>query len=201
MPTVERHPQRYIKLIQKALAGGYHKWEIGNWWCMEMLPKKGIDLSFDTPFYMLNRESTQFAKELGASRIALSVEDTLENMQVVAKDSALPTILIVYQDVPLFTSVNCIKNACVHCDKSACVIPLKNAGQTYFAMIKNCQLVLYHERPFYIGTDRSQVSPDFYRVDFINRPYTPQKVKELWEAIKSGQKLSNTISGNLYRSI
>ena len=201
LPTVVREPETYQAVIQKALTGGYHKWEIGNWWGLEMLPQKGIDLTFDVPFYMLNRESTQFAKELGASRGTLSVEDTLENMQAVAKDSALPMTLIVYQDVPLFTSANCIKNACKTCDKSACVLPLKNGGQTYFAVIKNCQLTLYSEHAFYVGVERDEVVADFYRVDFVNRPYTSEKVKELWLKIKAGEKIQGTMSGNLHKSI
>ena len=166
-----------------------------------MLPKKGIDLTFDAPFYMLNRESTQFAKELGVSRGTLSVEDTFENMQVVAQNSALPMTLVVYQDVPLFTSENCIKNACKMCDKSACVLPLKNGGQTYFAAIKNCQLMLYGEHAFYVGEERYRVTADFYRVDFVNRPYTQEKVKELWQKVKVGEKISGTMSGNLHKSI
>lgn len=201
LPTVVREPQKYAKLIQKALTGGYHKWEIGNWWGLEILPKKGIDLSFDTSFYMLNRESTQFAKELGASRVTLSVEDTLENIQTVAKKSALPTTLVVYQDVPLFTSANCIKNACKTCDKSVCILPLKNGGQTYFATIQNCQLTLYSEHAFYVGEDRESVPVDFYRVDFVNRPYTPDKVQELWGKIQSCDNISGSMNGNLHRSI
>jgi len=201
LPTVVREPSQYAQLIQKALACGYHKWEIGNWWGLEMLPKKGIDLTFDTPFYMLNRESTEYAKQLGASRVALSVEDTLENMQVVAQKSALPTTLVIYQDVPLFTSANCIKNACKTCDKSACVMPLKNGGQTYFAAIQNCQLTLYSEHAFYVGEEREKITADFYRADFVNRPYTAGKVKELWTKIKAGEKIAGTINGNLYKSI
>ena len=201
LPTVAREPQAYHHIIQKALAAGYHKWEIGNWWGLEMLPKKGIDLTFDAPFYMLNRESTQFAKELGATRITLSVEDTLENMQVVAENSALPMTMVVYQDVPLFTSANCIKNACKTCDKSACVLPLKNGGQTYFAAIKNCQLTLYSEHAFYVGAEKEKVATEFCRVDFVNRPYTSVKVKELWQKIKSGEKISGTMNANLHKSI
>ena len=201
LPTVVRAPETYRTVIQKALAGGHHKWEIGNWWGLEMLPKKGIDLTFDAPFYMLNRESTEFAKELGATRGTLSVEDTLENMQAVAQNSALPMTMVVYQDVPLFTSANCIKNACKTCDQSACVLPLKNGGQTYFAAIKNCQLTLYSEHAFYVGEDRGKVVADFYRVDFVNRPYTSKKVKELWQKIKAGEKIPGTTNGNLKRSI
>ena len=166
-----------------------------------MLPQKGIDLTFDAPFYMLNRESTQFAKELGAGRGTLSVEDTLENMQAVAESSALPMTMVVYQDVPLFTSANCIKNACKTCDKSACVLPLKNVGQTYFAAIKSCQLTLYSEHAFYVGEDREKVAVDFYRVDFVNRPYTPTKALELWQKIKAGEKITGTMTGNLKRTI
>ena len=201
MPTVERNPQTYQNIIRKLLDAGYHKWEIGNWWGLETLPKQGIDLGFDSPLYMLNSESTQFAKELGARRITLSVEDTLENFQTVAKKSALPTTLIVYQDIPLFTSANCIKNACKTCDKSACVMPLRNGGQTYFATIQNCQLKLYSEHAFYIGSERSEILTDFYRVDFVNRPYTPERVKELWDKIKAHEKIPGTMMGNLHRSI
>ena len=150
---------------------------------------------------MLNRESTQFAKELGAGRGTLSVEDTLENMQTVVQNSALPMTMIVYQDVPLFISANCIKNACKTCDKSVCVLPLKNGGQTYFASIQNCQLTLYSEHAFYAGVERNEVVADFYRVDFVNRPYTSEKVKELWNKIKASAKIPGTTSGNLKRSI
>ena len=201
LPTVARMPQKYKTLIQKALDMGYHKWEIGNWWGKEMLPNKGIDLTFDAPLYMLNSESTAFAKEAGARRVTLSVEDTLDNIKVVAAKSALPTTLIVYQDVPLFTSANCIKNACGTCDKSACVLPLKNGGQTYFAGIQNCQLTLYNEHAFYIGADRTKVPADYYRVDFVNRPYTAQKVQDLWQQIQNAEKISHTMTGNLLRSI
>ena len=201
LPTVARQPQSYKDVIQKALASGYHKWEIGNWWGLEMLPKKGIDLTFDTPFYILNRESTQFAKELGATRVSLSIEDTLENLQTVAQKSALPITLIVYQDTPLFISANCIKNTCKTCDKSMCILPLKNGGQTYFATIQNCQLKLYNEHAFYIGAERSEIAADFFRVDFVNRPYTAEKVCELWSKIKTGEKIASTMPGNIKRSI
>ena len=201
LPTVAREPKDYESLIQKALALGYHKWEIGNWWGFEMLPQKGIDLTFDSPFYMLNSQSTQFAKELGSKRITLSMEDTLDNMCLVSEESALPVTLVVYQDVPLFLSANCIKNACKTCDKSKCVIPLKNGGQTYFASIKNCQLTLYNEHAFYIGEDRKKIAADFYRVDFVNRPYTSEKVKDLWAKVKTAQKIVGTMNGNLNRSL
>jgi len=201
LPTVVRAPERYTKLIQKALLSGYHKWEIGNWWGLEMLPKKGVDLALDTPFYILNRESVEFAKELGANRVSLSVEDTLENLQAVAQKSALPTTLVVYQDVPLFTSANCIKNTCKTCAQAACILPLKNGGQNYFASVQNCQLTLYSEHAFYVGKEREKIATDFYRVDFVNRPYMPKTVATLWQQIKTGAKIAGTMSANLYRSI
>ena len=69
LPTVMRTPETYRIVIQKALACGYHKWEIGNWWGLEMLPQKGIDLTFDAPFYMLNRKVRSLPKnwELGVA--------------------------------------------------------------------------------------------------------------------------------------
>ena len=81
------------------------------------------------------------------------------------------------------------------------MIPLKNGGQTYFAAIQNCQLTLYNEHAFYVGQDREKIAADFYRVDFVNRPYTSEKVKELWAKIKAGEKITGTTSGNLHGSI
>ncbi len=201
LPVIARDVNAYRPVVQKALKQGYAKWEIANWWGKEVLPEKGIDLSFDAPLYMLNPYATALAKEQGATRVTLSVEDTLENMTALAKESALPVVAVVYQDVPLFTSANCIKNACATCNKGACVMPLKNGGQTYFAAIKNCQLTLYANDAFYMGNARQKIAADFYRVDFVNRPYTSEKVVGLWAKIKADEKIAHTTSGNLNRVI
>lgn len=201
LPTVCRQPDSYQTFIQKALALGYRKWEVGNWWGKEILPAKGIDLSFDTSLYMLNTQAVQYAKEMGVSRVSLSVEDTLDNLEEVAAKSCLPMVLVVYQDIPLFISANCIKKECASCRQAKCVLPLKKDGQTFLAKLDKCQLTLFHKDAFYIGQERNGVKADFYRVDFVGKDYAPETVLALWQKIRLGTKMPATIQANLKRSI
>lgn len=57
LPAVCRQVKRFIPLIEKLLGQGYRKWEIGNCWGLAALPDRGIDLSFDSPLYMLNSQA------------------------------------------------------------------------------------------------------------------------------------------------
>lgn len=69
------------------LSAGYKKWEIGNYWGLEVLPENGIDLSFDYPLYVLNTQAAAMAGEMGAARVTLSPEDVLRNMKSMAAAS------------------------------------------------------------------------------------------------------------------
>ena len=80
LPQVARNVGFWREKVQKLLASGYKKWTIGNWWGLEVLPEKGVDIAFDGGIYMMNSQAVSSAKEIGASRICLSVEDCLENM-------------------------------------------------------------------------------------------------------------------------
>lgn len=76
------------------LSAGYKKWEIGNYWGLEVLPKNGIDLSFDYPLYVLNTQAAAMAGEMGAARVTLSPEDVLRNMKSMAAASPLPSFCL-----------------------------------------------------------------------------------------------------------
>ena len=82
LPTVCRQPEVFKQLINSCLNAGYKKWEIGNYWGLTILPDKGIDLSFDTPLYVLNSQAMTAAQELGADRVTFSVEDTESNLMI-----------------------------------------------------------------------------------------------------------------------
>lgn len=77
-------------MIAKLLGQGYKKWEIGNYWGLQVLPRNGIDLSFDASLYMMNTQAVQEAKSAGAGRVTLALEDTPFNWQNVALSAALP---------------------------------------------------------------------------------------------------------------
>ena len=180
---------------------GYRKWEIANVGGLSLLPSKGIDLSFDTSLYCMNLEAIQMAKNLGANRITLPVEDNAENMAEVSTHSDLSTVAIAYQDIPLFTSANCIKNKCSHCTKEACTLPLQKGHDLYSAHIKDCNLTLISNKTFYMGKLRNKIPADFYRIDFINRFYSSEQVADLVSKIMSGTNIPMTHSGNLKKNI
>jgi len=178
---------------------GYTRFEIGNVWGLEALPKEA-DITADSSFYMMNSEAIELAKEWGLKRITLSVEDTLENLQEVAEKSALPCVLTLYQDVPLFQSVNCLTRHCAVCQKKECRMRLTRGGQIYHTWTKNCQTTVFNDKPFYIGKEREQIRADFYRLDFINRPYTPEQVSDIIQKVHSGENIPS-LSGNLKKEI
>ena len=202
LPVVARNPKLWAEITDKLLAQGYRKWEIGNYWGLEFLPHQGIDLSFDTSLYMLNSQAIMQAKEMGASRVCLSIEDNLENWQKLSEVSPLPIVFSVYQDAPLFTSAACIRsNPCKICPRGTKWLKLTRDGQEYDVLSKDCQTMLFAREPLCLGAQMSEVAADFYRADFLYKPYQPQQVREIMSVLKSGKDVPNCRKGNLKRRL
>ena len=147
LPTVCRRVKDFDKIISKLLDAGYKKWEIGNYWGLSVLPIKKIDMSFDNMIYMFNCHALQMAKDMRVSRATLAVEDTLSNMENLANNSPLPIAVVVYQDVPLFTSAVCIRdNACKDCSTKPLWIKLEKDGNKYEALSKDCSLMMFYHQ-------------------------------------------------------
>ncbi len=200
LPTVCRKPADFEPLIEKLLANGYKKWEVANYWGLEALPSKGIDLSFDNLIYMFNTQAMLAAKEMGATRVTLAVEDTLTNMKNLAMEAPLSVTAVVYQDVPLFTSAVCIRsNSCKECLKKPLWIDLKRDGKKYEALSRNCETMVFDSRPFACAKEMRDVRADFYRADFCYKKYTSQKVKEICDKLMEFGDIENSVKGNLLR--
>ena len=201
LPAVCRQVEAFTRVIKTFLDAGYKKWEAANYWALGVLPPHGIDLSFDSSIYTLNSQATLMAKEMNASRVTLSVEDTESNLLVLNKKSVLPTVLVVYQDTPLFISANCIRsNTCAQCDHQDKWLKLKKDGVKYQALSSRCQLMLFADKPYCISSFAAQMKPDFYRADFCYKKYTPEKVAEIMRCLQSGQTVPNTVSANVERN-
>ena len=201
LPAVCRHPEEFEPLIRSCLGAGYKKWEIANYWGLSVLPEKGIDLSFDAPIYILNSQAMITAKELGASRVTFSVEDTESNLLNLNENALLPTTLIVYQDTPLFTSANCIRShPCTQCDHQDKWFDLQKDGIKYKALSSHCQLMLFDDKAFSDIQIAQQVKPDFYRADFCYKKYQPEQVAFIMQKLMAFEPLKNTVSANTQRS-
>lgn len=202
LPAVCRHPKQFEPLIAKLLGQGYKKWEIGNYWGLQALPRNGIDLSFDASLYMMNTQAVQEAKSAGAGRVTLALEDTPFNWQNVALSAPLPVVMVVYQDVPLFTSAACIRsNDCKNCPRGERRIEMSRNGEKYMALSKDCQIMMFAEKPFCAAAEASAVKADFLRADFCYKKYSPAQVKAVWDKVMSGQDVALCRKGNTGRRI
>lgn len=188
LPAVCRRPSDLKTAIDKLLAAGFRKWEIGNYWGLSVLPENGIDLSFDAPLYMMNSQAAEAAKEMGASRVTLAVEDLVSNMEKLAEISPLPVVLTVYGDPALFTSAACIRtNACKDCPRGEKRMHLQKDGIGYEVLSKDCQTVLYREKPLSRIDAAVEIKADFYRADFMYRRYSAKEVCRIWAEIRFRQ--------------
>ncbi len=191
----------FVSLVQELVAQGYRKWEIANYWGLDVLPDAGIDLSFDSSIYTMNTQAVAMAKDLGASRITIPLEDGLQNMHYLAQNSSLPTVMVLYQDVPLFTSAVCLRsNDCQNCPRGEKWLTLKKGQTTYQALSKDCHIMLFSEMPLCLAAEAQDVRPDYYRVDFCYKPYLAQQAADIFEKVRSFEDVANSIKANVYRN-
>ena len=197
LPAVCRHPETYKDIIQRLLDGGYHKWEVANYWALEILPLKQLDISFDSSLYMLNTQAIAMAAECGALQIALSLEDIKANICNIIEKSNLRTALIIYQDIPLFTGVGCIRdNDCRSCDRKPLWFDLERQGRKFKALSQDCQMMVFDNKPYCIAADAQDLRPDFFRMDFAYREYSPEKVRQIADDLLQGKDVTDCIKGN-----
>ena len=185
MPAVCRQTRKMAEVIEAALQAGYKKWEVDNYWGIAALPEKGIDLSFGRSIYMLNTQAMAAAKEMGASRVSLSVEDTIDNWRKLADEAPLPVVMPVYEDVPLFISAGCIRdNACKSCDCKRKWMKLQREGRQYRVLSENCQTMVFDERPWCAAKEAAGIAADFYQVSFMLVDYTPERAAQIWKCLR-----------------
>ena len=191
-----------MPFIEKALNSGYKKWEVGNVWALNVLPKNGIDLSFDNTLYMMNGYACQMAQQMGARRITLAVEDNKDNLIAQAQKSVLPVVLVVYQDTPLFISANCIRPyACNQCKGGTERFSLQKDGKSYEAVSIPCQTSVYAKQAFCLSGVYDAVAADYYRIDFTGKVYTSNQVADIVAAIKQNKSVPQTTQANWQRRI
>lgn len=198
LPALARNAVQWEKKIKQLLESGYKKWTIGNWWALSLLPERGIDLAFDSSLYVMNSQASAMAGEIGASRVTLSVEDTLDNLQKLSEKSPLPTVFPIYGDFPLFSSAVCIReNPCAKCPKGTRWMMLQKDGKTYWALSQNCQTFVFDDKPLCFSKEAQQVKADFYRVDFCYKNYPPEKAAAIWERVKNFKDVPAAAKGNI----
>lgn len=200
LPAVCRNPSKFTPLIKSLTEQGYNKWEIGNYWGLSVLPENGIDLSFDSSLYTMNTQAVEQAKAMGVSRVSFALEDDLKNLKTLSEISPLPLTMIVYQDVPLFTSADCIRsNHCKDCSKGEKWIPMERNGIRYQALSKDCQIMLFNDKPFCAAKEARDIAADFYRVDFCYKKYASEKACRIFNIVKNFEDVADCHKANIIR--
>lgn len=180
------------------LSAGYKKWEIGNYWGLEVLPENGIDLSFDYPLYVLNTQAAAMAGEMGAARVTLSPEDVLRNMNPWPQHRRCPSFCLFMRNVPLFISADCIRsNACADCPRGEKWLELTRNGVRYKALSRDCQIMLFDEWPLCFAAEAPEVKAAAYRVDFCFRPYSSEQAAGIWTRVRSFRDTDGCAKGNI----
>ena len=198
LPAVCRSPKKFDNIIKELLARGYNKWEVANYWSLEYLPIDKLDISFDTSLYMLNSQTLSMAKNIGASSVNLSIEDTYINICNIIEKSPISVGVVMYQDIPLFTSVGCIRNNdCRICKQGEKWFELENDGHKFMALSRDCQIMMFDKNPYCIAQEVKNLSPDYFRMDFVYKKYTSEKVREIFNSLIKFNDVTNCIKGNI----
>ena len=200
LPYVLRNPSKIKNQIISLINKGYKKWEVSNFWALEILKNHTLDIRFGSFLYTLNTQALLCAKEMGASSITFSMEDTLLNIKKLANLSFLPTTFVIYQDVPLFTSAVCIKKTdCKNCLKQKEWFELKLNKNTYEALSVPCQTMLFKKEPLCTASIAREVPAFLYQMDFCYKTYLPKEVLQITNQLMKFEDLTPSYQGNLNR--
>lgn len=196
LPPVIRQTQAMQRVIDALSAQGFNKFEIANLSGLMMMPQNA-DISFDSFIPVLNSQSLASCFELGATRVTLSPEDTLDNLK---KLTTLDENIVVclYQNPALFISANCVRqNDCRACNRKTLHAQISNGKNKYELISENCETVVVPQTPLCWSDETSTINAAAYRVDFCHKKYTPTMAHQIFETVRAGKKVKNTSLFNL----
>ena len=187
--------------VQKLLKLGFIKWEVANYWGLQIISPAKYDVSLAPFIYILNTEAVLMAQKIGVKRISFALEDSQENIQNLQVLSPLPTSLVIYQDIPLFTSAVCIrKNDCQNCTGGIKWFNLKKDGHTFEALSVPCQTMLFDKMPLCLALEAKHVPTSYYQMDFCFKPYTPESLKATAEKLMRFEDVRPSLTGNFKKT-
>jgi putative protease len=202
--------------IERLRAAGFSRWQASNvsafCYLHSELDRLGpVDLSADASLHVLNRQAALQLREMGVSRVTLSVEDGLANMARLLPDLGTWATVVVYQDTPLFISESCpyaiLKGGCPDpasdCRFESMELRSSHGGEVE-AINDHCRTVVIGRRPFSLA-DRLEplrhAGARQVRADFIHRSYTPFEVRDIWRALRAGRGVDRSHVANFDRGL
>ena len=195
LPVIMRNQLFWKKKIDAFFNAGIKQFMIGNISGFSLLPPSA-KIYVDHTIGVLNLQALSYLLEQKARGVTLSVEDTKENIAHLIDKSDSAT-LVVYQDVELFISANCVrKNDCSLCDRKFITDEITLGRDQFLLISENCETKVLKKTPFYIAPEAKDLSPEYYRIDFCNRKYSVSEARKIIESSFKFQPLKNTFTGN-----
>ena len=177
MPTIKDKVKKYIEK-------GFLKFSVSNIGGIYVMKEFNIsDWICDYYLYALNDYSVEFLLSLGAKRITISPEDSKENIESLANAFGLNLDLLVYGDVPLFISDNCLGDC-------------KNCHSTDTVIIRNCRHYVMGKNPFCIVNKIDDLKVRNLRIDFCYKQYSAETVRNIFSNLYGHQCPRNSVSAN-----
>ena len=104
-------------------------------------------------------------------------------MQTILEKFADKVDVLIYGDVPLFISDNCLGDC-------------KNCKSTDTEIVRNCRRYIFAKTPYCIAGKVDNFNPANFRLDFCYKKYSAQDVKNIFHNVISGQCPRNAITEN-----
>ncbi|MGN0867559.1 MAG: U32 family peptidase [Oligosphaeraceae bacterium] len=201
LPVLQREDGRHqwTGLLRRLFVKGYRKWQVANLGAIPCLAKVSVtpdntSITADWPLYVNNTAAARFLlEEMGLQRVALSPDDTPENLLTLAERLGPVAEFPVFQDAPLAISAACA-NASL---QGRCFGPeecrfremtLENrAGERLRVVNDQCHSVYLREEPL----SHESLLPKalargarLLRADFCWRDWSPRAIREHWERLQ-----------------
>lgn len=201
----------WLQEIKNFAKAGFTTWQISNLSALELLSSAGItakdaDISSDWQLYVTNTAAAAALQELSLSKVTLSPDDNIRNLETLLGKLSSFAEVIVYADIPLAISAVCteICNS-GHCSgKANCdfeelqLVSPKNDRLT--AINRNCQSVYLNEQALNLSGNIAklkQLNARRFRADFMWKNYAPSKVKEVWQQLIEDKVQADNWTANL----
>lgn len=168
----------------------------GNLSAVQIAIEEGFSIIAGTGLNVLNTESAAAVSKLGAERVILSNEITLQG--AARLNSPVPRGIVAYGNIPLMLFKNCpLKNGrrCADCDKKGSITDRKN---TEFPV--RCRMgfsELLNSVPVWLADRREDLKAvDFAVLYFTNEP--PERVRNVIKAYKNGLSADTEYTRGLF---
>lgn len=186
IPVINRNSQlpNLKNKISEFLTKGFKKFMISNISGIQLMKEFSIsDWVSDFYLYTLNDFSADFLFSQGAKRITLSPEDSRENMESILDNFKDKSDIIIYSDIPLFISDNCLGDC-------------KNCKSTDNIIIRNCRHYVFGKNPYCIADKQTELTPQNFRIDFCYKSYKADEVRNIFHNLVNKQCPKNSTLAN-----